>query len=61
MCVCACVFKGNTRVHMHAYTHMRAYIHTHTLVCTESLSLELMHKKLVATKCYQGGELGVER
>ena len=46
---------------MHAYTHMRAYIHTHTLVCTESLSLELMHKKLVATKCYQGGELGVER
>lgn len=35
--------------------------HTHTPVHTENLSLELMHKKLVATKYHQGGRTGINR
>lgn len=35
--------------------------HTHTPVHTENLSLELMHKKLVATKYRQGGRTGINR
>ena len=63
MCVCVHVFLKDKHVCICVYTHtcVHTHIHTHTLVCTESLSLELMYKKLVATKCYQGGELGVKR
>lgn len=49
LCVCMHVFLKDT------------HIHTHTPVCTGSLSLELMRKKLVATKCCQRGNLVVNR